>query len=777
MLNKPPSGWASVVLAGMMLLTVAWSIEAAQPWPGIGILTPVVIGGVIVGAILGAQQRLPTGLCHAWSMVTGILTTVVAAAFAIHTFETAPAAALAQLSTYERMEVVRDWYLAWIELVRMPTPSYEAIQPTLAYAPAHQNDLAHLFFAVTMAMLIWLLSYICTWFIVRYMSWWGAVLPSGFALVFNLVNAPSEERHLVYLTFFLLCALLLATQTYLALQTQRWRRERVGYSPDIGLDFLRDGLIVAVAVLGLSWLLPSQLASTAVRDFMRQLTASPQRTVAQRVNQWFPNLAYPTRGGGNAFGSEIGLQGALQLGDAVIFDATLATGSPAPRYWRQAVFDTYDGTGWKRTAAKVAEGAPGALDIGVDYALTVPVTQTITTYQPATTQLYAAPQPDRFDLPIRTEAAESDLDVLTVESVAPLAAQSRYTAVSRLSRADVESLRNAGDADPGWIRERYLQVPDSLPERVRDLSAQLTVGAVDRFDAAAAIEAYLRQIPYSESINTPPEGIDRVEWFLFDEQRGYCDYYSSAFVMLARAAGIPARVAAGYATGERQPDGITYRQRAYNAHTWPEVYFPQFGWVEFEPTGSAGHPPIDRPANLAEAAGENAQDPSASVDETTDFLPEDERMARGDAPAPGQPAGAAAAPAATTSLPIGTLLAIAAAIAAIAGLGWVTWERPLRGLSPAEGMFARLVRVASWLGLRPRPSDTPHEYGERLAASISDTDAEISTIVDAYVRERFGRRPSADGESGRLASAWRSVRDRLVRAAMPLGWRRVKRRR
>lgn len=178
MLNKPPSGWASVVLAGMMLLTVAWSIEAAQPWPGIGILTPVVIGGVIVGAILGAQQRLPTGLCHAWSMVTGILTTVVAAAFAIHTFETAPAAALAQLSTYERMEVVRDWYLAWIELVRMPTPSYEAIQPTLAYAPAHQNDLAHLFFAVTMAMLIWLLSYICTWFIVRYMSWWGRSSPA-----------------------------------------------------------------------------------------------------------------------------------------------------------------------------------------------------------------------------------------------------------------------------------------------------------------------------------------------------------------------------------------------------------------------------------------------------------------------------------------------------------------------------------------------------------------------------------------------------------------------
>ncbi|RIL06035.1 hypothetical protein DCC79_15690, partial [bacterium] len=635
MLTKPPSGWASVVLAGMMLLTVAWSIEAAQPWPGIGILTPVVVGGVVVGAILGAQQRLPTGLCHAWSMVAGVLTTVLAAAFAVHTFETAPAAALTQLSVYERMEVVRDWYLAWIELVRMPTPSYAAIQPTLAFAPAHQNDLAHLFFAVTMAMLIWLLSYICTWFIVRYMSWWGAVLPSGFALVFNLVNAPAEERHLVYLTFFLLCALLLATQTYLAVQTQRWRRERVGYSPDIGLGFLRDSLIVAVAVLALSWLLPSQIASTGVRDFMRQLTASPQRTMAQRVNQWFPNLAYPTRGGGNAFGSEIGLQGALQLGDATIFDATLAAASPAPRYWRQAVFDTYDGTGWKRTPARIADGnAAGADDIGVDYALTVPVTQTVKTYQPATTQLYAAPQPDRFDLPIRTEVAESDLDVLTVESVAPLAAQSQYTAVSRLSRADVESLRNAGDADPGWIRERYLQVPDSLPQRVRDLSAQLTFGAADRYDAAAAIEAYLRQIPYSESINTPPEGVDRVEWFLFDEQRGYCDYYSSAFVMLARSAGIPSRVAAGYATGERLPDGVTYRQKAYNAHTWPEVYFPQFGWVEFEPTGSAGHPPIDRPANLAEAAADAGPDAAANLDETTDFLPEDERVDRGPAPAP-----------------------------------------------------------------------------------------------------------------------------------------------
>ena len=104
--------------------------------------------------------------------------------------------------------------------------------------------------------------------------------------------------------------------------------------------------------------------------------------------------------------------------------------------------------------------------------------------------------------------------------------------------------------DPNWIRDRYLQVPAALPERVRALAATIAGDADNRFDAASRIETFLRRTyPYTDAIDGPPPARDRVDWFLFDERQGYCDYFSSAFVVLARLAGIPARLAAGYSLG------------------------------------------------------------------------------------------------------------------------------------------------------------------------------------------------------------------------------------
>ncbi len=778
-LVRPPTGWSSIVLVALMLLTVAWSIQAANPTPAIGILTPVVLGGVFVGALLGTQRWLPASLAHAWSLVIGLLVTVFATGLAIEEFPHAPVEAISPLSAIERMGVVRDWYLGWISLVRdrsLHVPSFLASMP---YGPSDKNDLAFLFFAVTMALLMWLLSYICTWFIVRYVSWWGAVLPAGFALVFNLTNARNDGPYLLYLAFFLLCAFLLAAQTHLALQTERWRRERIGFSPDIGFELLRDGLIVAVAVIAFGWLVPPDINSQKLQAAVRRMTASTQRNVATRVNLWFPTLSYPSRGGGNAFGTEMGLMGSINLSETPIFDATVPPGSPVPHYWRQAVFDTYDSQGWKRSAEARADDPSTTLDLALDYALTVPVTQTIRTFQPETQQLYAAPQPERFDLPVRAEMASGQADILTVESQAPLGVDSTYQVVSRLTQADVESLRGAGDADPDWVSARYLQIPDSLPASVGLKASELTAGAATRYDKAAAIEAFLQTIPYSEQIDTPPQGRDRVEWFLFDEQRGYCDYYSSAFVMLARSAGVPARVAAGYATGEPVgPQGRTFRQKAYDAHTWPEVYFPSYGWVEFEPT--ANRDPVPRAATAAEAAAQLAAEPDR-------YGPDDlEREQRRPNPmsdedpgaaAPETPASSPAAAAPAWQIPIWPILGTLAAIVGLASAGWLAWERPLRGLTPAESVFARLVRVARWLGLAPAPADTPHEYGRRIAGVIPDRREDISTIVDAYVRERFGRRGVDDAESARLGGAWQRLRDQLVRAAGRLSWDRLRRRR
>jgi transglutaminase-like putative cysteine protease len=765
---KPRTGWSSIVLVGIMMLTVAWSIRASQPAPGLEILGPVVLGGVLFGAILGLRAWLPAGLAHGWSMVLGLFVTVFATAGSLSSYPSAPVEALSELSRLERMGLVRDWYLRWIALQRGRLgPS---IDPNLL--PADQSDLAFLFFAVTMALLMWLLAYICTWFVVRYLSWWGAVLPSGFALVFNLSNSRLQDNFSIYLAFFLICALILASQTFLALQTERWRKENVGYSPDLGFDVLRDGLILTVAIVAATWMLPTDIDRGSLQRAAQRLTREPQSRISRQIHRWFPSIEYPTRGGGNAFGTEMGLSGSISLGSEPVFDVTVDEDAPVPRYWRQAVFDRYDGAGWKRSVDERRQGEAGQ-DWSEPAAASVPVTQSYKTYHSSTKQLYAAPQALRFDLPTSAESAADGADLLSFESLTALPVGSEYRVISGASVVDVESLRNAQSADPDWVEDRYLQLPASVSERTRALAGSLAAGQANRYDKSLAIERELRTIPYSEDIDRPPEDQDRVDWFLFDERRGYCDYYSSSFVVMARSVGIPARIAAGYSRGQLQGDGQTWRQRASEAHTWPEVYFPGYGWIEFEPT--AADAPIARPnsADDAETLAEGPQ--SGSLPE--DMLPEEERDALDrDEPPASAPAGSGSADGGSPlpRLPLMPLLILLGSIGMAFGLGHWLWQRPLAGLSPAEGAFARLIRVAGWFGLGPGKADTPHEYGQRVAAVIPEGTAEISTIVDGYVSERFGRRSSSD-ESDRLAQSWLLLRRAWISASGRLGLRKLRR--
>ena len=91
----------------------------------------------------------------------------------------------------------------------------------------------------------------------------------------------------------------------------------------------------------------------------------------------------------------------------------------------------------------------------------------------------------------------------------------------------------------------------------------------------------------------PPEGLsDVADYFLFDLQRGYCDYYATAFVVLARLAGLPTRFVTGFAPGNWSMNEQLWIVTEADAHSWPEVYFPEVGWVPFEPTG--GRPALER---------------------------------------------------------------------------------------------------------------------------------------------------------------------------------------
>src|SRR5262249_57256243 len=118
-------------------------------------------------------------------------------------------------------------------------------------------------------------------------------------------------------------------------------------------------------------------------------------------------------------------------------------------------------------------------------------------------------------------------------------------------------------------------------------------GAETPYDRAKAIETWLRNnIAYNESIPQPPTGHDPVDWVLFDYKQGYCNYYASAMIVMLRTLGIPARMAAGFAQGTWDASQQVYTVQERDAHTWVEVFFPQYGWIEFEPT--AAQAPLNR---------------------------------------------------------------------------------------------------------------------------------------------------------------------------------------
>ena len=159
-----------------------------------------------------------------------------------------------------------------------------------------------------------------------------------------------------------------------------------------------------------------------------------------------------------------------------------------------------------------------------------------------------------------------------------------WSIVPRLSRDDLFRVEVVDDPT-------YLQLPADMPRRIRELAEDITDGERTPYAKAKALERYLKtRFAYvfgSESSAPPrPAGHDPVDWFLFESQEGTCGNFSSAFVLLARSIGLPARVAAGWLIDARKESQVVM---ATQAHQWAEVAFEDFGWITFEPTapGSA----------------------------------------------------------------------------------------------------------------------------------------------------------------------------------------------
>jgi hypothetical protein len=162
----------------------------------------------------------------------------------------------------------------------------------------------------------------------------------------------------------------------------------------------------------------------------------------------------------------------------------------------------------------------------------------------------------------------------------------RYFGFSRLPIVNAVKLRASGIDYPDEVRSEYLQLP-ALDRRIAELSKSVTAQARTPYDKAIAIENHLRT-RYTYTLNlTGRPGDDPLAHFLFETRAGHCEYFASAMIIMLRTLGIPAREVNGFLPGEFNDLAGDYIVRASDAHSWVEVYFPDDGWVTFDPTPAA----------------------------------------------------------------------------------------------------------------------------------------------------------------------------------------------
>jgi hypothetical protein len=157
-----------------------------------------------------------------------------------------------------------------------------------------------------------------------------------------------------------------------------------------------------------------------------------------------------------------------------------------------------------------------------------------------------------------------------------------YSVWSRLDPPRPEALRTAHGRTPNRYNV-FLELPPEITPRTRELARRITAGFTNNYDRAVAIQTWLTtNLSYTLELEEPTS--EPVDFFLFERKKGHCEYFASAFAVLARAVNIPTRQVNGFLGGEWNEYQGYVAVRAGDAHSWDEVYFPGQGWVTFDAT-------------------------------------------------------------------------------------------------------------------------------------------------------------------------------------------------
>jgi transglutaminase-like putative cysteine protease len=401
------------------------------------------------------------------------------------------------------------------------------------------------------------------------------------------------------------------------------------------------------------------------------------------------------------------------------------TPRPSQMYWRGPVMSDFDGRTWRQAGWPRAPGP-------------VPVTRTGPRYD---YQLDYEPT-DRRQL-IALDLASAAPDGTRLSDDYELSAQRPLSSLTRW-RLQSQGIAAFDPQPRPEILQQALRLPPGFNPRTIALGQQWRSEAGTHGDAAIVQRAltWIRK-DFAYTLDVPLPGRDIADDFLFQTRRGFCEHFSSSFVILMRAAGIPARVVTGYVGGMRNPLGGGYWIiRRQDAHAWTEVWLPQRGWVRVDPTAAVAPERIyDTLDDRAQVSGDGTEGliNLGRYAQVSDWLRSNwnnlvlgfnaERQSR------------LLKPFGVDKLDegkLGLLFALAGS-AALLGMAWLL-ARGEREADPLLRQWHRLGRRYRRLGLQPTPSEPALAWAQRVAMARSDhadTNENLISLSHRFAQARY----------------------------------------
>ena len=457
--------------------------------------------------------------------------------------------------------------------------------------------------AIAWGLIIWLYSAWAGWSVRRHHRPLLGVLPGSLLLSFVLSYTGSNPY--IFLPVVGLTLVLMAVSSQQAREAE-WMSKSIDFSRGLWTDVATMATGISIALVIAASIAPS-ISVQKIADWVEEITsdAVEERTEAVAGSLGLeqkpqPRASRPLESARSTSLPQRHLIGSgPELSRRVVM--VVKTGELPPlapempeyeqvvprHYWRSITYDRYFGRGWATSGTEAVKYEPGEYATVLEADYLRPLRQSVRLVGESITGLIHVDGTlisvdEEFDVQWRPPG----------EMFAATTPARGYSADSVYAAVTVEQLQSASTDYPDWIRGRYLRLPDTVPERVSVLARDLTATEPTPYDRAVAIEQYLRQYEYTLDVPMPGVGDDIADYFLFELQKGYCDYYATSMVVLARAAGLPSRLVIGYVSGTYDPFAARYVVTEADAHAWPEIYFPGYGWIEFEPTG--GRAPITR---------------------------------------------------------------------------------------------------------------------------------------------------------------------------------------